>query len=72
MYLEEYNLQKIDRVDQGWTQNICLTVSHSSNYTTVCSVLVWGCNWVLFMHGWFNSIRLIHLIVSKSHRFKKK
>ena len=29
------------------------SVSHSNHYTRMLSVLVWDCNWILFMHGWF-------------------
>ena len=36
------------------------------------SVLVWGWNWFLFMHGWFWPIRLINLIRWKSLHFEKK
>ena len=35
------------------------------------SVLVWGCNWILFMHGWFYPIHLIHLIGRRSLHFEK-
>ena len=34
-------------------QIACLAVSYSSHYTRMFSVLVLGCNWMLFMHGWF-------------------
>ena len=29
------------------------SVSHSKHYTRMFSVLVWGCNWMLFIHRWF-------------------
>ena len=48
------------------------SVSHSKHYTTMFSVLVWGYSWILFMHGWFCSIRLIHLIGRKSLYFENK
>ena len=35
------------------------------------SVLVWGCNWILFIHGWFCPIRLIHLFGRKFPHFEK-
>ena len=35
------------------------SVSHSSHYTRIFSVLLWGCNWILFMHEWFSPIHLI-------------
>ena len=35
------------------------------------SVLVWGCNWILFMYGWFWPFRLIPLIRRKSLDFEK-
>ena len=45
---------------------------HYNHYTTKVSVLLWGWNWILFMHGWFCSIRLIHVIGWKSIHFEKK
>ena len=36
------------------------------------SVLVWGCNWILFIQWRFCPIRLIHLIGRKSLHFEKK
>ena len=33
-------------------------------------VLMWGCNWMLFHHGWFCSIGLNHLIGRKSLHFE--
>ena len=52
-----------------WTQNSCLVVSHSYHYTRIVSVLVWDCNWILFMHGLFCPFRLIHnlFILKKKH-----
>ena len=49
----------------------CLAVSHTNHYTRMSSVLVWGYNWILFMHGWFCPICLIHLIGQKSLHFEK-
>ena len=56
---------------RDWTQIACLAVSHSNHYTRMLFVLVWGCNWILFMHGWFCPICLIHLIGWKSLNFEK-
>ena len=57
---------------RNWTQIACLLVRHLNYYTRMSSVLVWGYNWFLFMHGWFCPIRLIHLIGRKSFHFEKK
>ena len=35
------------------------------------TVLVWVCNWILFMHGWFCPLHLIHLIGRKPLHFEK-
>ena len=51
---------------RNWTQITCLAVRHLNHYTRMFSVLVWGCDWILFMHEWFCQIRLIHLIGQKS------
>ena len=59
---------KIQMLDQGLTQIFCLAVSHSDYYSRMFSVLVSGCNKVLFMHGWFCPI---HLIGRKSLHFEK-
>ena len=56
---------------RNWTQITCLTVRHLNHYTKLFSVPVWGCNWILFMFGWFCPIRLIHLIGWKSLHFEK-
>ena len=56
---------------RNWTWITCLTVRHLNHYTRMFSVLVWGCNWILFMHGWFCPIHLIHLIGWKSLQFEK-
>ena len=55
----------------NWTQIACLDVRHLNQYTRMISVLVWGCNWIPFMHGWFCPIRLMHLIGRKSLHFEK-
>ena len=47
-------------------------ISHSGLCTRIFSVLAWGRNWILSMHGWFCSIRLIHLIGRKSLYFENK
>ena len=57
---------------RDWTKMTCLAVSHSNHYTKMFSVLVWGSNWILFMHGWFCPIRLIHVIGRKSLHFEKR
>ena len=54
--------KKLRNLTRDWTQITCLTVRHLKHYTRMFSVLVWGCNWILFMLGWFCPIRLIHLI----------
>ena len=56
---------------KDWTRVICLAVNHSNHYTRRFSVFVWGCNWTLFMHGWFCLIHLIHPIGWKSLHFEK-
>ena len=38
---------------RDWTLIAFLAVIHSNHYTRMFSVLVWGCNWILFMHEWF-------------------
>ena len=43
-------------VTKDWTQIAGLGVRH---FTRMFSEIVWGCNWMLFMHGWFCPIRLI-------------
>ena len=40
-------------------------------YTKMFSVLVWGCNSILFVEGWFCPICVIHLIGRKSLHFDK-
>ena len=45
---------------------------HSNHYTRTFSVLLWGCNWILIMHGWFCPICLFHLIGRKSLHLEKK
>ena len=32
---------------------------------------MWGCNWILFIRGWFCPLRLFHLIGRKSLHFEK-
>ena len=58
----KYKLQKITYLTRDWTQISCLAVKHLNHYTRMFSVLVGGCNWIQFMHGWFCPICLIHLI----------
>ena len=64
--------KKFGNLTRDWTQITCLSVRHLNHYTRMFSVLVWGCNWNLFMHGWFCPIRLIYLIGPKSFHFEKK
>ena len=61
------------KLTRDWTQK-WESVSHSNHYTRMFCVFVEGCNWVLFMHGWFCSIRLIYidLIGQKSLHFETK
>ena len=61
--------KKFRDLTRTWTQITCLAVSHSNRYTRMFSKLLWDCNWVLFMHGWFCPI---HLIGRKSLHFEKK
>ena len=69
----QFCLHKKNQIlDRGWTQITCSAVSNFNHYTRMFSLLVWGCNWILFMHGWFCQIRLILLIGGKSVHFKKK
>ena len=57
---------------KDWIQIAFLPLSHSNHYITMFSVLVWGCNWILFMHGRFCPVRLIHRIRRISLHFDKK
>ena len=61
--------KKFGDMTRDWTQITCLAVRHFNHYIRMFSVLVWGCNWILFMHRWFCLIRLIG---QKSHHFEKK
>ena len=54
-----------------WTQIACLAVKCLNHYTKPFSVLVWDYNSIIFMHGRFCPIRLIHLIGRKSLHFEK-
>ena len=54
-----------------WTKIAWLAFSHSNHYIRMFSGLMWGYNWILFMHGWFSPIRLIHPIRWKSLHFEK-
>ena len=64
--LDELNKKKLPKklrdLTRNWTNMACLAVRDFNHYTRMFSVLVWGCNWILFMHGWFCPIRLIHSI----------
>ena len=70
--MNQKNYEEFGELTRDWTQITFLTVSHSNHYTRMFSELLWGCNWILFMHGWFCPIGLIHLIGRKSLRFEKK
>ena len=50
-WIQQKNYDKIINFTRDWTQISCLAVSHSNHYTWMISVLMWGCNWILFMHG---------------------
>ena len=63
---------KIRDLTRDWTQIACLAARQFNHYTRMFSMLVWGCNWILFMHGWFCRICLIHLIGRKYLHFEKK
>ena len=53
--------KKLTDLSKDWTQVTCLAVNHSNHYTLcLCETINW------FMHGWFCSISLIHLIRWKS------
>ena len=62
--------KKFRDLSRNRTQINCLAVRRLSHYTRMFSVLLSGCNWMLFMHGWFCPIRLIHLIGWKSLHFE--
>ena len=71
-WIQQKQLAKKPRdLTRDWTQIACIAVRHLNHYTKLFSVLVWGCNWIPFMHGWFCPIRLIHLIGCKSLHFEK-
>ena len=63
--------KKFRDLTMNWTQIPYLDLRHLNHYTKLFSVLVWGHNWMLFMHGWFCPIGLIHLIGRKSLHFGK-
>ena len=69
--IEQKYFTKNVETTRNWTQITCLTVRHFNLYTRMFSVFVWGCNWILFMLGWFCPICLIHLIGQKSFHFEK-
>ena len=64
--------KRITDLTRDWTKYACLVVKRFNHCTRMFSVLVWGCNWILFIHGWFCPIGLIHLIGRKSFSFWKK
>ena len=63
--------KKYRDLTRDWTTDRLLDSRLLNHYTKLFSVLVWGYNWILFMHGWFCPIRLIHLIPRKSLHFEK-
>ena len=73
--LDELNKKKFRKkfrdLTSYWTQIACSAVRHLNYYTKLFSVLMWGCISIIFMHGWFCPIRLIHLIGRKSLHFEK-
>ena len=56
---------------RDWTQITCLVVNHPNYYTRKVFCACVRHRWILFMHGWFCPIRLIHLIRWKSVHFEK-
>ena len=64
-------LKKFIDMSRNWAKIACLAARHLNHYTKLFSVLVWDCNWIICMHGWFHPIRLIHLIWWKSLHFEK-
>ena len=59
-------------LDQGLNPDRLLSCQQRSNhYTGMIFVFVWGCNWILFVYGWFCPICIIHLIGRKSSHFEK-
>ena len=70
--IEQNIFQKFRDLTRNWTQIACLAVNHSNHYTRMFSVLVWGCDWTLFIHGWSCPICLIHLIGLRSLHFEKE
>ena len=51
--IQQNNLQKFWDLSRDWTQIVCLAVSHFNHYIRVFCVLLWGWNWILFVHGLF-------------------
>ena len=49
---QDKTYKKTSELTRDGTQIACLAVSHSNRYSRMFSMLVWGCNWILFMHGW--------------------
>ena len=68
--LDEFNKIKFTKksidLTRDWTKLTFLAISQSNHYTRMFSVLVWGLNWIWFIHVWFCPIRLIQLIGRKS------
>ena len=64
--------KKFRDLTRDWTQITCLSVSHSNHYARMFFMLVEGCYWILFMHGWFCPVHIIYLIGQKSLHFEKK
>ena len=63
--------KKFRNLTGDYTEITYSVVSHSNHHTRIFSVLLWGCNWIQFMHEWFCPICLIHLIGRKFIHFEK-
>ena len=70
-WIQQNNIYKNLDLIRDWTQIACLAVNNLNHYTAMFSKLLWGCNWILFMHGGFCPICLIHLIARKLLHFEK-
>ena len=81
-----WTYKKFGDMTRDYTQITCLAVKHFNHYTRIFSVLVWGCNWMLFMNGWFcpicfnsSGLKSLHFenkldrwILSRSCGFRQK
>ena len=48
--IQQNKIYKKRDLTRDWTWIACLTVRHLNHYARMFSVLVWVCNWILFMH----------------------